>query len=414
MSSDRPFVIVGGGLAGAKAAETLRDEGFDGRVVLLAEEPESPYERPGLSKGYLRGESPQEKLLVHPEAFYAEHDIELRTSTGATSLDLGASEVELAGGERLGYERLLLATGAAPRRLNIPGSDLAGVHYLRDVGDADSLRTALQGASRIAVIGAGWIGAEVAGSARELGVDVTMIAPESVPLERVLGEEMGAVYRDVHADHGVDLRLGSGIASFEGDERVSAVRLADGATIDCEVVLVGIGVAPRVELAESAGLQIDNGLPVDERLESAAPGVFAAGDIANAEHPFYGRRIRVEHWDNAGEQGKAAARNMLGRGEAYDRIPYFFSDQYDVGMEYAGHALSWDRIVVRGDVASREFVAFWVEGEAVVAGMNVNIWDVNDDIQSLIRSRARVDVSRLQDPDVPLAELAAAAAPGGK
>jgi len=399
------FVIVGAGLAGAKAAETLREEGFDGRIVLLGAEPHRPYERPPLSKDYLRGESQRDGAFVHPEEFYAEKEIELRPSTLVRAIDLGARELQLEGREILAYSKLLLAPGAEPRVLPLPGSDLDGVHYLRVFEDSDTIRAAIERGGRAVVIGAGWIGSEVAASARTKGVEVTIVEQLAVPLERVLGREVGEVYAAIHRDHGVEVLGETGVESIEGDGRVERVRLEGGRTLDCDFVVVGVGVTPRVELAAAAGLETDNGILVDERLETASDGVFAAGDAANAWHPFFERRLRVEHWHNALEQGPAAARNMLGRGEAYDRIPYFFSDQYDVGMEYAGHATDWDEVVFRGDVEGREFIAFWLQRGRVVAGMNVNVWDVTDAIQALIRSRAEVDVGSLRDPDVDLASL---------
>ncbi len=408
MPSNQTFVIVGASLTGAKAAETLRGEGFDGRVLLIGAEQERPYERPPLSKDYLRGESARDKTYVHEESFYAEKEIELRTGVAAERIDVASSEVVLAGGERVHYDRLLLATGAEPRRLNIAGADLEGVLYLRELADSDAIRERIDAGGRLAVIGAGWIGAEVAASARERGVDVTVIAPEAVPLERVLGPEVGAVYRDVHRDHGVELLLEAQVEAFEGDGAVAAVRTKEGRRVECDFVVVGVGVTPRTELAEAAGLAIDNGVLVDERLRTSAPAILAAGDVANAAHPFYGTRIRVEHWANAKNQGPAAARSMLDQEAPYERLPYFFSDQYDVGMEYSGYATEWDEVVFRGDTGSREFVAFWVKGGRVVAGMNVNVWDVNDAVQALIRSRREVDARKLADPDVPLEELAGA------
>jgi 3-phenylpropionate/trans-cinnamate dioxygenase ferredoxin reductase component len=405
------FLIVGAALAGAKAAETLREEGFDGRVVLIGAEPERPYERPPLSKDFLRGEA-DAKPYVHDEGFYGEQEIELRTSTTVERLDVAASQVSLAGGETLGFDRLLLATGAHPRRLSLPGADLDGVLSLRTIGDSEAIRARFGTGVRLVTIGAGWIGAEVAASARQRGCEVTILEAAELPLERVLGAELGAIYRDIHADHGVRFVGGAAIEAIEGDGAVAAVRLAGDRRIEADVVVVGVGVAPRTALAEAAGVATDNGILVDERLETSAPGIFAAGDVANAQHPLFGTRIRVEHWANALTQGPAAARNMLGRGEAYDQVPYFFSDQYDVGMEYAGYATDWDDVVFRGDPASREFIAFWLRGEVVVAGMNVNVWDVNEDIQALVRARPAIDRRRLADPGVPLGSLAGAK-PGG-
>jgi 3-phenylpropionate/trans-cinnamate dioxygenase ferredoxin reductase subunit len=405
MTTRKTHVIVGASLAGAKAAETLREQGFDGRVVLVGAEDERPYERPPLSKDYLRGEVGREKVYVHDEGFYAEQDIELVLGRSVVSLDTGRQEVALDGGERLRYDRLLLTTGAEPRRLSIPGAALDGVHYLRSVADSDALRERLDRGGSVVVVGAGWIGAEVAASARQRGLEVTVVEPASVPLERVLGTELGTVYRDIHTDHGVRMLLGTGVEAFEGVESVERVRTSDGRELDCDLVVVGVGVEPRTRLAEQAGISVDNGILVDERLQTAVPGVFAAGDVANAHHPFFGERIRVEHWANALNQGPSAARSMLGQGTAYERLPYFFSDQYDVGMEYSGFARSWDRVVFRGDPATREFVAFWLVGDRVVAGMNVNVWDATDAIQRIIRERVAVDDRRLADPDVPLEEI---------
>jgi 3-phenylpropionate/trans-cinnamate dioxygenase ferredoxin reductase subunit len=402
------FIIAGAGLAGAKAAETLREEGFDGRLVLIGAERERPYERPPLSKDYLRGDVARETIYVHPESFYAAHDVELRLGRRAVELDLGERELVLDDGEWLGYDRLLLATGAEPRRLAIPGSELDGVLYLRSVADCDALRERLDRGGSVVVVGAGWIGSEVAASARTRGLDVTVLDPQAVPLERVLGREVGAVYRDIHLDHGVRMRLGTSVEAFEGTVTVERVRTSEGDAIDCDFVVVGVGVRPRIELAERAGIAVGDGILADERLQTDAAGVFVAGDVAGAQHPFYGERIRVEHWANALEQGPVAARNMLGRELAYERLPYFFSDQYDVGMEYTGHARTWDRVVFRGDPAAREFIAFWLDGDRVVAGMNVNVWDVVDPIGRLIRERIAVDDRRLADPGIRLDTLAPA------
>jgi len=399
------FVIVGAGMAGGKAVETLREEGFDGRIVLIGAEPDRPYERPPLSKDYLRGEAERNSIYLQEDpGWYDEHDVELRTSTVVDSLDVGARAVVLAGGERIDYDALLLTTGAEPRRVSVPGGDLQGVHVLRSAEDSDTLRAVLDAGGRLAVIGAGWIGCEVAASARQKGLDVTVIEPQSVPLERVLGPELGAFYRDVHLEHGVEMRLGDGVEAIEGDGRAERVRTSDGATVECDAVVMGIGVAPRTALAEGV-LDVDNGILVDAGLKASADGVFAAGDVANLDHPVLGR-LRVEHWANALEQGPAAARSMLGQDVSYDRVPYFFSDQYDVGMEYAGHSGPDDEVVFRGDPAGGEFIAFWMRDGRVTAGMNVNVWDVNEDIQALVREGATVDPDRLRDPDVALDQVA--------
>jgi 3-phenylpropionate/trans-cinnamate dioxygenase ferredoxin reductase component len=405
MTRDQTFTIVGASLAGAKAAETLRTEGFDGRVVLIGAEHEYPYERPPLSKDYLRGEVGSEKLFVHKERFYAEQSIDLRLGRTAVSLNTSHNELVLDDGERLRYDRLLLTTGAEPRRLSMPGGELDGVLYLRSVNDSDVLRERLDRDGTVVVVGAGWIGAEVAASARQRGLQVTVLDPNTVPLERALGSEAGAVYRDIHADHGVQMLMGTGVEAFEGERAVERVRTSDGRKLECDFVVVGVGVQPRTQLAADAGIAVDDGILVDEHLQTSTPGVFAAGDVANAHHPFYGERIRVEHWANALNQGPAAARSMLGRTDAYDRLPYFFSDQYDTGMEYTGFARTWERVVFRGDRASGEFIAFWLVRDNVVAAMNVNVWDVTDPIQQLIRKRVAVEDQLLADPNIPLEEL---------
>jgi 3-phenylpropionate/trans-cinnamate dioxygenase ferredoxin reductase subunit len=405
--TEQTFLIVGASLAGAKAAEALREHGFDGKVVLLGAEPERPYERPPLTKDYLRGDSEREKAYVHPGDFYDEHEIELVTETKAVELDVQGSRVRLEDDRELPYDRLLLTTGAEPRRLSIPGAELEGVHYLRTVADSVALRDAILGAGRVAVVGAGWIGSEVAASARQMGVDAALVNPQSVPLQRVVGPEVGAVFRDLHADHGVDLHLGVGVEAIVGDGRAEGVRTTDGKTLDADLVVVGVGVTPRTELAEAAGLEVGNGITVDAFLETSVAGIFAAGDVAAAWHPRLMTHIRVEHWANALNQGPAAARAMLGNGIPYDRVPYFFSDQYDLGLEYSGYAPIWDRVVFRGDPASRKFVAFWINDGRVVAGMNVNVWDVVQPIQALVRSGRPVDLARLTDPSVPLEEMGA-------
>ena len=399
------FVIVGAGMAGAKAAEALRQEGYDGRLILIGAETELPYERPPLSKGYLRGESEREKTHVLPEDFYADNDVELRLGTSVSELHREPGEVVLEDGEKVGFDRALLATGARPRRMQLDGAELPGVHYLRDLDDSDAIAARLEEGRRAVVIGAGWIGAEVAASARQKGVEVTLVEHAQVPLERVLGREVGQIYADIHRQHGVELVTGQGVDGFEGATQLEAVRLADGRRIECDLAVVGIGVTPRIELAASAGLETDNGVLVDERLETSAPGIFAAGDIANAWHPHYLRRLRVEHWANALNQPHTAALGMLGKHTSYDRLPYFFSDQYEVGMEYTGYATDWDDVVLRGDVDAREFIAFWLKGGRVLAGMNVGVWDVTDPIKALIRSRDVVDRHALADRDVPLEQL---------
>ncbi|GAA2155557.1 NAD(P)/FAD-dependent oxidoreductase [Actinomadura napierensis] len=407
---EETFVIVGAGLAGAKAAETLREEGFAGRVLLIGEEIERPYERPPLSKGFLLDKEPRDKAHVHEADWYDKHDVELRVGVSVVSVDRAAHEVRLSTKEPIGYTKLLLATGASPRRLEVPGSKLQGIHYLRTMGDSAELKQAFaHGGRRVVVAGAGWIGLEAAAAARAYGNDVTLIEPEPAPLHAALGPELGRVFADLHHEHGVDVRLDQGVAGFWGAGQVSAVVTSGGAEVPADVVVVGIGVRPNARLAERAGLEVSDGILVDQSLCTSDPDIYAAGDVANAYNPLLGRRIRVEHWANALNGGPAAARAMLGRDVVYDRVPYFFSDQYDLGMEMSGVAApgEYDQVVYRGDVASREFIAFWLNEGRVVGGMNVNVWDVTGDIQALIRSGRPVDAGRLADPGVPLAGLAA-------
>ncbi len=404
-----PFVIVGAGLAGAKAAETLREEGFDGPVVLVGEEPEPPYERPPLSKDYLLGKAERDASQVHPPDWYAGHDVDLRTGVQATELDPAGHRLELATGESLAYEKLLLATGSSARRLPVPGADLEGVLYLRTRAEADRLKAELAGGGRrVVVVGAGWIGLEVTAAARTYGNDVTVVEPQPTPLHGVLGPEMGAVFARLHRDHGVDLFTDTTVRELRGPAgRVETVVTDRHAGLPADLVVVGIGAAPNTRLAAAAGLEVDNGVVVDERLRSATPDVYAAGDVASAFHPLYGRYVRVEHWANALNGGPAAARSMLGQDVSYERVPYFFTDQYDLGMEYSGLSSPGDTVICRGDPESGEFIAFWVTEEGrVTAGMNVNVWDVTEPIQQLIRSRRQVQPARLSDPDTSLEVLA--------
>jgi 3-phenylpropionate/trans-cinnamate dioxygenase ferredoxin reductase subunit len=400
MAAGQTFVVVGASLAGARAAATLREEGFDGRIVLVGEEVERPYVRPPLSKGYLAGRTERTKIFVHEEGFYAEHEIELRTSTRVERVDPAAAEIELAGGERLAYDRLLLTTGATPRALPVPGAELDGVLLLRRVEDSDAIRARIDKGGRIVVVGGGWIGAEVAATARSRGCEVAMVYPTSAPLEHVLGPEVARAFADLHAEQGVELYPEAKVAELEGDGAVARVRLEDGRTLDADAVVAGIGVAPRLELAEQAGLAVDNGVAVDARLRTSDERVFAAGDVAAVDHPFFGRRIRVEHWAVAREQGPFAAKSMLGSDDSYDSLPYFFTDQYDASLEYWGLAQKWDEVVLRGDPES--FVAFWLSDGRVLAGAGLNSPGVGDAIQALIRSREQVDPRALADPDTPL------------
>lgn len=416
MTSSTPtqtFVIVGAGLAGARAAETLRKEGFDGRLVLVGEEPDRPYDRPPLTKDYLRGETDRPGIAVHPDGFYEKEAIELRLGTRAEALDPAGHAVELQGGERLSFDRLLLATGSRPRKPALPGIELPGVHLLRRVGNADRLRADIGPGRRLVVIGGGWIGTEVAASARQLGTEVTVLTTGSLPLERPLGPQGASFYRDLHLDHGVAFATVPAIAAIDGAERAEAVVGTDGRRFPADAVLVAVGAAPRTELASAAGLLVDGGVVVDERLETSAPGIFAAGDIAAAWHPTFGTRIRLEHWSAAKYGGPAAARSMLGAGAAFDRLPYFYSDQYDVSMEYRGHAPTWDQVVVRGSFEARSFVMFWLMGGRVMAAMNVNVDGLGKQLEALIRGGRPVDERILADPDAPLETAAQIGAGAG-
>lgn len=421
------FVIVGGGLAGAKAAETLRAEGFDGEVVLFGDEPEMPYERPPLSKAYLLGKAPRESAFVHPAHWYAEHDVDLRTGVTVEAIDPAAHTVSFRvddpaldgaarppispSGDTLVYDKLLLATGASPRQIDIPGAALDGVRYLRRLPDSDALREAFGGGRRVVIVGAGWIGLETAAAAQIAGCEVTIVEPQPSALYYALGPELGAVFSGLHQAHGVELRFGETVAEFHGDAagRVGSVLTSAGAVLPAAVVVVAIGALPNDRLARAAGLEVSNGVITDAALRTSAPDIFAVGDVANSFLPLLGRNVRVEHWSNALNGGPAAARSMLGQQVEYNRVPYFYTDQYDLGMECAGLPSpgSYDQVVYRGDPASPslEFIAFWLNGGRLVAGMNMNVWDVNDDIQSLIRSARIMDVSRLTDPAIPLADV---------
>jgi len=406
MADERTFVVVGGGLAGAKAVEALRDKGFEGRLVLFAGEDHLPYERPPLSKGYLRTGEGLDDAFVHDRDWYAAHDVEVRTNTVVATLDRPAHEVVTEAGERLHWDRLLLATGSSPRRLTLPGADLDGVLSLRTIEDSDRLRDALRPERRLVLIGGGWIGLEVAAAAREAGAHVTVLETLDLPLVRVLGPTVAQVFADLHREHGVDLRTGVTVEEITGEQgTVTGVRLGDGTTVPADTVVVGIGAAPNVGLAQEAGLDVDNGVLADAVGRTTDPDVFVAGDVANVEHPFLGRRVRVEHWANALDQPPLVAAAMLDQPGPEPQLPFFFSDQYDLGLEYHGLGSPDDEVVVRGDLAGREFLAFWLRDGVVTAGMNVNVWDVGDAVKGLIRSRAHVDRAKLADGDVPLENL---------
>ena len=408
MADSRTFVIVGGGLGGAKAAEELRDRGFDGKVVLLADEEYLPYERPPLSKDFLAGKKSLSDFTVHDSEWYRSNKIDLRTSTEAVAIDPTAHTVTLSDDTSLHYDQLLLATGSRSRWLSIPGSDSTGVHYLRTFDDASNLDTALKEGTSLAVIGAGWIGLEIAANARERGVEVTVVETAKVPLSGAVGEEVGKVFAQLHRDHGVDLRLEAEVKEITTEDgKATGLKLGDGSTVTADRVLIAVGAKPNIELAERAGLATeDGGVLVDASLRTSFPDIYAVGDIAAAEHPLFEQRIRTEHWATALKQPAIAVAGMLDESGEYKELPYFFTDQYDLGMEYAGHAPDYQRVVFRGDVESREFLAFWLDADSrVLAGMQVNIWDALDDIKNLIRRKAPVDPDKLADPKVSLPDV---------
>ncbi|MGK8520086.1 NAD(P)/FAD-dependent oxidoreductase [Nocardia asteroides] len=410
MSSDQRFVVVGGGLGAAKIAEALRARDFDGSVTLISAEEHLPYDRPPLSKEHLAGKKPFPEFTVAPAQWYRDHHVEVRLGTTVTGLDPAAKTITLPDGSTLPYDKLALATGSTPRTLPVPGADAPNVYTLRTIEDSDTLIELFGSARRIVVIGAGWIGLEVAAAARAAGVEVTIVEVADLPLRAVLGPEMGAVFADLHRANGVDFRFEARVEAITTEEAIATevangVRLADGSTIEADAVLVAIGARPNVELAAEAGLAVDDGVLVDERLATSDPDIVAVGDIAAQQHPVLGRRIRVEHWANALNQPVVAAATMLGKQATYDRLPYFFTDQYDLGMEYTGFAApgEYAGVVVRGDAAAREFVAFWLDsGNRVLAGMNVNVWDVTDRIKELILAGEPVDPDRLADTSTPL------------
>ena len=406
---DERVVIIGGGLAGATAAEHLREAGFTGAVRIVAGEPHAPYIRPPLSKEYLNRSAGRDSVFVHERGWYGEHDVAVTEGVRATAVDPGAHTVELDTGETVHWDRLLLATGASPRHLRIPGAQADGIHYLRTLEDSERLHDAIgDGTKRVVLVGSGWIGLEVAAAARGYGNAVTVLGLERVPLETVLGARLGEVFGALHREHGVHFRLPAGVSSFEErDGRVVGV-VSDGETIPADVVVVGIGAVPNTALAEASGIEVENGIVTDASLRTSAADVYAAGDVANAFHPVLGERLRNEHWANALNAGRVAGRVLAGEDVVFDDVPYFYTDQYDLGMEYAGYpTLTADaQVVVRGDLDAREFIAFWQAADGrVVAGMNVNTWDVSDDIQALIRSERPVDPERLTDPDTPISEL---------
>lgn len=406
MAASDVFVIVGASLAGGRAAETLRQEGFEGRVILVGAEPERPYERPPLSKDVLRGEAPDDKVYLRPPDFYEEQDIELRLGVRAQRLVPAEHSIILGDDEHLRYDRLLITTGAKVRQLNVPGCNLPGVYYLRTVADAKAIRAAARAATRAVVIGAGFIGAEVAASCRVMGLDVTVLEVLPVPLQRVLGEDVGNLYAQIHRENGVDLRLGEGIAEFRGAGRVEEVVTSSGTRITCDLAVVGVGVQPEVDWLEGSGIELQNGVVVDEFCATSLPDVYAAGDVANWWHSGLGERLRVEHWENAQNQGIAAARSMLGKGEPYAPVPYFWSDQYDLTLQYVGHASGQDEVIIRGPRDPRSLLAFYMRDGRLRAAFGVNRPRDITAARRLIRNGGEVRREQLADEQVDLRRLA--------
>jgi 3-phenylpropionate/trans-cinnamate dioxygenase ferredoxin reductase component len=389
-ASPSRIVIIGASLAGASAAIALRDQGYDGELTLIGEESQLPYERPPLSKAVLIGNT-DEPDWVADEATYADKNISLRLGTIATRIDR-SRKVVVASRTEYPYDKLLIATGSAPRRLDVPGADLDGLLTLRTLEESLALRERFTEGATIVIVGAGWIGCEAASAARQRGAKVTVIEPRSQPLLHVVGEQVGATFAALHRDHGVDMRLGIGVTGFAGDGAVSSVHIKGHASVPADTVLIGVGAAPNIALADVAGLKLtDGGIAVDATLRTSDPDIYAAGDVAAHDHPKYRRRVRVEHWANAKDQGAHVAGNLLGADEPYVLRPFFFSDQYDLGCEYRGFAdPAKDRLVVRGNLASREFTAFWLRNGAVAAALNVNQWDDTDTLQELVDSGRQI------------------------
>ena len=404
------IVIVGASLTGASAAATLREEGFDGRVLLVGAEPQLPYDRPPLSKNYLRGGMPFEKTLLRPPEFYRERDIEMRLGTMVVSVDPEKRTLGLHDGERLEFDNLLIATGGRNRRFPIPGLDLPGVYDLRTVADADRIREAMARGGRAVVVGMGFIGAEVAASMRQSGLEVVAVEPFKTPLYRALGEEVGRVVEGLHRDHGVEMILDDAVTAFEGSGKVERVVTRKGRRLECNLAVFGLGIEPATELVAGTAVRVDNGIVVDDQCRTNVPGIFAAGDVANHYHPVCGRQMRVEHWQNGVKQGAAAARSMIGRGQPYDEVHWFWSDQFDANIQYAGFHAAWDTIVVRGSLPSRKFLAFYLAEGRVESVVAINQGRDLRRTLPIIKARVAVDPARLEDPNVDLRTLAPASA----
>ncbi len=407
MTSQPRYVLVGGGLTASRAAEALRENGFDGSIVLIGDEEVPPYERPPLSKQVLIGAEPPESALTHPEQWYSEQSVELLLGHRAAVLDRADRQLILDDGTRLRYDKVLLATGSRPRTLDIPGAGLDGVLTLRTMSDSIDLRDRLRAAENVVVVGGGWIGLEVAAAARQHECRVTVVEPQPVPLHAVMGPRLGRWFADLHRRHGVELLLGEGVSRFEGVGRVRRAVTAGGAKLPADVVVIGVGIVPNTELAGAAGLEVDNGIRTDASLRTADPAVFAAGDVACFDHPLLGRAIRTEHWANALHGGTTAGLAMLGQDVVHDRLPYFYTDQYDAGLEYIGHVPRGidTEPILRGDPESGSFMAFWVADGRILAALHVNQWDSLAPAEPLIAARTPVHPDRLADPQVPIDQV---------
>lgn len=387
MSND-PIVLVGGGLASGTAATELRSGGYDGPLVLIAGEPHLPYERPPLSKSYLQGKDPAEKTFVHDQQWYDDHGVEVRTGTRVTAIDPDRRRLQV-GDQELAWSGLLLATGAEPRHLDLADRSGAPVTYLRTLEDSTALREQLREGRRIGIIGGGWIGLEVAAAARDAGAEVVVLETLAQPLLRVLGEEVAGIFADLHRKHGVDLRTNvriDSITSHDDGVRIKVAENGSSTPVTVDHLIVGIGAVPSTELAEGAGLSVDNGIRTDAHLQTSAPGVYAAGDVANVDHPVLGHPVRVEHWDAAIQHGKVAAANLAGDSKQADALPYFFTDQYDLGMEYVGSPgpAGFDDVRIEGDVDALNFKVWWLREGRTVAGMHVNDWDAIDEVRTRV------------------------------
>jgi len=403
------YVVAGANLAGGTAAATLRADGFNGRLILVGEEPVAPYERPPLSKEFLRGEAPFEKALIRPPGFWEANEIECRFASRVARIDPGSRQAILDDGKALRYDKVLVATGLRNRTLHVPGSHLPGIHLLRTVADADAIRAETAGATAVVVVGMGFIGSEVAASLRRCGLDVVAVEPLPAPCYRALGPQIGAVVAAIHADHGVKMHFGESVDTFEGNERVERVVTGSGMHIDCDAVVVGVGTTPVTDLLEGTGVHLENGIVVDEHCRASVEGIYAAGDVANHLHPLVGGHIRVEHWQNALKQGAAAAKAMLGSPDPYDEVHWFWSDQYDTNIQSAGHVSDWTNPIIRGDLETRSFVAFSLRDGRIVGAVAVNRGkDLRRSI-ALIKAKAVVDPAKLADPDTDIRSALATA-----